>query len=99
MGDFVAKDGVVNGKARATGLVPGRCFSSVVYQVGICGRGGMPHSGCKKILVVQGSFIETVLREKRDAGIALGERLRIESSFGGEAVLGLRTNVLECDNG
>ena len=50
-------------------------------------------------MVAQNSFIEAVLREEGDTGVALGEGLRVEFGFGGEAVLGLRTNVLEGDNG
>ena len=48
--------------------------------------------------MVQDSFIEAVLREKRDTGAALGEGLGVESSFGGEGVLRLWTNVLEGDD-
>ena len=98
MGDFVAKDGVVNGKARATSLVPRRYFSSVVYQVGECGRRGTSQSGGIQILVAQSSFIKAVLREEGDTGVAFGEGPRVEFGFGGEAVLRLGSNVLEGDD-
>ena len=99
MGDFVAQNGVVGGEASSPSLVPGSRFSGVVGKIREGRRRGASHSGCIEVLVAQGSFIRTMFKEKGDAGVTLGEGPGIEFGFGGETLLGLGANILECYDG
>ena len=51
------------------------------------------------MLGVKGFLVEAVLSIERDTGVASEGRLGVESGPGGGAKLGLRSNVLEGNNG